>query len=90
MKSLQELTSKVSDLFSGREQDVLPQPSSQSPKGDLKNLDSDEAFRNARVNGSPGSPSVVASSLNTEYVDKPAIVNKLEDGKMKLELPVNK
>jgi hypothetical protein len=29
---------------------------------------------------------MIASS-NTEYVDKPAIVNKLDDGKMKLELP---
>ena len=73
----------VSDLFVGREQDLSPQSSSQPPKSKRKNLDTDEAFRNP--SGSPGSTPMIASS-NTEYVDKPAIVNKLDDGRVETEL----
>jgi len=72
-------------LFVGRERELSPQPSSQPPKSELKNLDTDEAFRNP--SGSPGSTQMVASS-NTEYVDKPGIVNKLDDGNVKLVLPL--
>lgn len=87
MTRLQKVTSKVSDERVGPEQDLSPQPSSQPPKSEPKNLDTNEAF--CRPSGPPGSTSIIASS-NTEYVDKPAIVNKLDDGKMKLELPLPK
>jgi hypothetical protein len=86
MKSMQGFSSRVTNLFVGRREDVkesLPQQPdySQVQKPQLKKLNSDNAFRNP--NGSPSS----TPSSNTEYVDKPAIVNKLEDGEMKLQLP---
>jgi hypothetical protein len=87
MKLLQRFISMVSDLFVGQEQDLSPQSSSQPPKSKRKNLDTDEAFRNP--SGPPGSTPMIASS-NTEYIDKPAIVNKLDGGRVKTELSLPK
>lgn len=81
MKSVQEFILGVSNFFVGRREDAKdPTHQRSDPQTRLKKLDSDDAFRNP--DGSPGS----TPSSNTEYVDKPAIVNKLESGKMKLTL----
>jgi len=82
MKLLQRFILMVSDLFVGREQDLSPQFSSQPFKSKRKNLSTDEASRNPIE--SPGSTPMIASN-NTEYVDKPAIVNKLDNGRVKTE-----
>jgi len=87
MKLLQEFISMVSDLFIRREQDISPQSSSQTPTSKRKNLDTDEAFRNPTA--PPGSTPMITSS-NTQYIDKPAIVNKLDDGRVKTELSLPK
>jgi hypothetical protein len=85
MKSIQGFATRITNMFVRRHEDVkdLPQqPSDSQPqKSQPKKLDSDNAFRNP--DGSPDS----TPSSNTEYVNKPAIVNKLEDGNMTLKLP---
>jgi hypothetical protein len=82
MKSIQGLATRITDIFVRRREDLPQQPSDSQPqKSHLKKLDSDDAFRNP--DRSPDS----TPSSNTEYVNKPAIVNKLEDGNMTLKLP---
>jgi hypothetical protein len=87
MKSIQEFTSKVTNFFTGGRREDGPQrqsdPQPQMPQS--KKLDSDDAFRNP-----DGSPGAIPSS-NTDYVDKPAIVNKIADAsEMNLKLPTPK
>jgi len=59
-----------------------PEAQAQQPKPGSKNLDSDEAFQNPTWSGG-----AIASS-DTRFVDKPAVVNKVE--RMDLKLPSGK